>query len=554
MWTPNLDDVMNAPTDPDALRKHLEDVGALAPPPAQPAAPLIPELTRPAIGTPPTATVPFRPPTRLGDEHLPAMKSAELPEPESMVRPVGTPELPAGGGVAGPSAVMPTLSEVQKRELPLTSPGMEGGSVPYYQSQLDQALEAERGHPMSQHPGFWGKVGHVLGNIGNVALNAAVPGLAETIPGTQAYKTASVERAKGELAGEQERESKEKLQAAETEKAQAETRKMGAAGAPQFITDGAGNVVGWTDEKGQPHSKSSMPPDLAEIAKDWKTKDTGKEEEWTELKDYSGPNGEPMEIERHSGNVRVAGGDTGAKKTTKAEKLNEFEQFYQDYIKDNNLPDSAHNRLIARREWMKSGREEPSQAGTWAIAEDAASGKPILYNSKTGTVREAPEGLQKSGTKAKADAALEKEIGPARDAMQFANDYLSNGVFTGPSDEALQEKFFELAKPTTGFRMTQPQIDMLQHSREWRGSAEAYLRHATKGTWFSDKQRKEIVDTMNTLGNAKMKHLAGAGAGGGGGGEGGGTGAPKKGDVVKGYEFLGGDPNDKNNWKKQKKP
>ena len=51
------------------------------------------------------------------------------------------------------------------------------------------------------------------------------------------------------------------------------------------------------------------------------------------------------------------------------------------------------------------------------------------------------------------------------------------------------EKFFELAKPSSGFRMTQAQVDMLRHVQGWMGSAVAKLRHAITGTWFSDTQR-----------------------------------------------------------------
>jgi hypothetical protein len=95
--------------------------------------------------------------------------------------------------------------------------------------------------------------------------------------------------------------------------------------------------------------------------------------------------------------------------------------------------------------------------------------------------------------------------------MQDADDYLTNGSFTGAGDEALQEKFFELAKPSVGFRMTAPQMQMLQDSRSWMGSIEAHMRHATTGTWFSDDQRKQIVQTMKQLGEAKKKALASGG-------------------------------------------
>ena len=146
--------------------------------------------------------------------------------------------------------------------------------------------------------------------------------------------------------------------------------------------------------------------------------------------------------------------------------------------------------------------------GTWALDEDK-DGKPDLFNSKTGETKAAPN-IQKSGTAAKNQAALDKVNEPIDAAMNYANDYAANGRFTGSGDEALQEKFFELAKPSVGFRMTQPQIDLLQNSRNWMGTAEAHLRHATKGTWFSDDQRKEIVQTMKDLAAAKKKTSGGA--------------------------------------------
>jgi hypothetical protein len=161
--------------------------------------------------------------------------------------------------------------------------------------------------------------------------------------------------------------------------------------------------------------------------------------------------------------------------------------------------------------WDKIGpaKKSPATEGTWTLEEDEG-GKPILYNSKTAETRPA-NGIQKSGTKAKADAATEKTTAPVEAAMQYADDYLTNGSFTGAGDEALQEKFFELAKPSVGFRMTAPQMQMLQDSRSWMGSIEAHMRHATTGTWFSDDQRKQIVQTMKQLGEAKKKALASGG-------------------------------------------
>lgn len=184
------------------------------------------------------------------------------------------------------------------------------------------------------------------------------------------------------------------------------------------------------------------------------------------------------------------------------------QRFVNEYIAD---PKHAHpdgsTATVEDALRAHAAIQAPDQ-GTWELAEDG-EGKPVEHNTKTGAIRPV-SGIQKTGTAAKNAADEEKRVGPARDALNYAQDYLTNGTFTGSGDEALQEKFFELAKPTTGFRMTQPQIDMLQNSRSWMGSAEAHIRHAATGRWFSDEQRQQIVNTMMALAAAKgLNHQPG---------------------------------------------
>ena len=92
---------------------------------------------------------------------------------------------------------------------------------------------------------------------------------------------------------------------------------------------------------------------------------------------------------------------------------------------------------------------------------------------------------------------------PTISALKFANDYLASGAFTGPSDEALQDQFFQMAKPSTGFRMNQAQIDQLHNMTSWMNSVRGRLYHATNGVWFAPEQRTQIVKTMNDLGKSK---------------------------------------------------
>lgn len=150
------------------------------------------------------------------------------------------------------------------------------------------------------------------------------------------------------------------------------------------------------------------------------------------------------------------------------------------------------------------------EQGTWSLQEDK-DGNPVLFNSKTAETKDAT-GMQKSGTAAKAKAAQDKISEPVDAAMSYAEDYAKRPP-TGSGDEALMEKYFELAKPSTGFRMTQPQIDMLNHAQSLMTGLEAKARHFTTGTYYTDKQRKEIIDTMRSLGAAKKAAISKAGGG-----------------------------------------
>jgi hypothetical protein len=135
-------------------------------------------------------------------------------------------------------------------------------------------------------------------------------------------------------------------------------------------------------------------------------------------------------------------------------------------------------------------------------------GNPVWVDPRNPTAAPIPANVESAASagreetaQTKANDLQEKTMGPSRDAINYANDYLKRGVFTGTSDEGLQEKFFELAKPSSGFKMTKPQMDMLQNSQDAINSVTAKLEHAftPDAPWFSQKLRRDIVGTMNDL-------------------------------------------------------
>lgn len=103
------------------------------------------------------------------------------------------------------------------------------------------------------------------------------------------------------------------------------------------------------------------------------------------------------------------------------------------------------------------------------------------------------------------EAGKEQTAGDAKAAaQQYADDYLASKNFTGAGDEALMEKYFELAKPSSGFRMTQPQIEMLTQARDMMGGIVARGKHmlSPNAPYFSDTQRQQIVNTMKDISRA----------------------------------------------------
>jgi hypothetical protein len=169
-------------------------------------------------------------------------------------------------------------------------------------------------------------------------------------------------------------------------------------------------------------------------------------------------------------------------------------------------PNVAENELDTTANWLESQRKQNTplyQQNKQAV------------DAQIGTLRKSSQDIQnkklaqaKAGAQLKADITrTNKEVASmegATDALNYATAYESETP-TGPGDEALMEKFFELAKPSTGFRMSQPQIDMLRNARSWLDSAEAKARHVKDGTWFSADQRKQIIGTMRDLAAAKQK-------------------------------------------------
>ena len=591
----SLDDILAAPRDPELLQRHLQNLGYLSPPEATEAAPTIAPMTPPTV-EPEVKTM--TPPALhdSGHPHLPAMHSQELNEAPVMSKPE-VPEFPSASQMV-PTMQAPTLSEEQKKALPIMSPGSPS-MVPFYQSELEKAI-ANRPDKMSDHPSFGGKVGHVLGRIGNIALDTFAPGVALNIPGTDLFNRAHEHAAEKNLAEAQEQESQGKLRTAQTDEAEAtaaerraQAAKLGGGANPDLLQDAAGNIAGWRDEKGALHSldEAGTPQAIKDIAAKWEGKAAARQPHENLEEGLAGA----MADEIAKGNPNPtdapavkAWGDAISKfKPTKGSDVKTVEDIKQGIAVAMDKGDVAEvKRLQAKLEatdpeGMARLRESQAKAAEsaenirasradreekqgleWVTGEDA-SGKtvmvplsqakgmglknmakaesehvgkvraarvvvPMLYNSNPGDpgVIQMINELDKQG-----------KLGPLASRW---NDFMSRGWGAGdPLYTALRT------------RLDLAQTKMMQAHVGNRGGSfmlEHFENLANAGKLDAPTMRAAIDQELRYMKNNSELPSSG-GAGGGGGGHA----APKAGDVVGGYRFKGGDPNDQKNYEKVKK-
>lgn len=142
---------------------------------------------------------------------------ADIPASSEALQPVGAaPEIgaqppvntglqPIGGGSLKP------LNFRERQALPQESAGAPVGSSAYDINKI-QRIEDQRANPWGSaenHPGFWGKLGHVGAKIGNIAGDILDPNAMARIPGTELHRDLTEEATKEQLGKDQARELQE---------------------------------------------------------------------------------------------------------------------------------------------------------------------------------------------------------------------------------------------------------------------------------------------------------------------------------------------------------
>lgn len=209
-----LDDIMKLPAEP--TDDHLAALGLLRKPELPPA-PVVKTAMTPATAISANAT-PFEKALREDESRRPMHPTVSAAMTPAVAPDIGTATPPASSTFQPAKPMMPPeLSQKDLLALPQTSAGVHPGSSAFYQNQLERMQAEKEGDTLASHPGLIGKIGHVLGRVGNVALDVAAPSVAALIPGTDINKAGRTEQA---------RENMERAQTQETAQAAEKTREL----------------------------------------------------------------------------------------------------------------------------------------------------------------------------------------------------------------------------------------------------------------------------------------------------------------------------------------
>lgn len=158
------------------------------------------------------------------------------------------------------------------------------------------------------HPGAMGKLAHVFSSIGNIAGNIVAPGVMANIPGTEMSREVEEGRLSRRTEGEQHELSEEGLQGAQKGHLEEETNEMPGKTQSEEELQGA-----LTKHLGAETNVLEHPP-----------------EAWKAIPGVIGPNGEPVEIEAKSGQVRF-GGVQGASQLKQPRPDTPEQQYIDEY-------------------------------------------------------------------------------------------------------------------------------------------------------------------------------------------------------------------------------
>ncbi len=179
------------------------------------------------------------------------------------------------------------------------------------------------------------------------------------------------------------------------------------------------------------------------------------------------------------------------------------------------------NRDKARKD-LKLQDRPPAQGSFTPIYNPKTGVLTGFYDPTTGQHRPAPEGGGTTGAgitnTQKVNEAKTKELEPFQSVLDKeaeAKDFAAEK--TGPGDIGLILAMVEATRPKAGFRMTQTEWNMIQHSRSSLGDVQALVSKVETGQMLTPDQRQQMLDTIHVAARFAQKRLDAASGDSGGG-------------------------------------
>jgi hypothetical protein len=441
---------------------------------------------------------------------------------------------PAPGDMPMDLAAIPLAPDLPASTTPhasLATPDPLQQNIQNDQQQLQKVrwAQANPWGTANNHPGTMGKIAHVLSVAGNIAGNIVAPNIMAGIPGTELHNQVEGNQLTHRLNAEAEEESQNQSRDAGTQATQLANAPEAQQRKNRLSDATAANIESETKDRDLAAAAGpSLSTAYAHAVQD-------------AVKNGRDPSADP--VVQH-----MADAITAIQKQPATKEANPQQQTYDSLIKGGMTPQQAYEKI---REKPASVQVNP---GTWSMAEDA-EGHPELFNSKTGEMKAAPPGMQKSGTFAKNTKPTADEQRRA-DLSENLNENLSTlrdivarrpelfGPLAGRWAELKQK--FGSDDPDLGTLQTiQHQIGMAQISAHGmrsaqgiEGAGDSIMNHMHSGPHALLAAIDAAQNSVKTFsGDVENKGKPAAGA-------------PQSGQVENGYRFKGGDPANQKNWEK----
>lgn len=215
---------------------------------------------------------------------------------------------------------------------------------------VDQIYGKIANSDFGQHHQILGKIlgglAQGVGKLGDIGLSAVAPALAINLPGTEYHHMAQLHGLNKQIGAEEGEQEKEAQTANQQSEMGARPSEVALRGAQSREAEARANAL----ENPQPKEK---------------------EEHWSITPEYTGPNGEPVEMEQNSGQIRIAGQGGPAFKRVEKEAAQKGLE-HVSIVGPNGKPMEANFHPDTGKYTDSSGKEivnpqpyeKPNQAGT----------------------------------------------------------------------------------------------------------------------------------------------------------------------------------------------